>query len=315
MTVTDQIIILDRKNMQNEAQYDLDRKAAKISALSSNNLDKYEYSTGEDLGLKPSTVEQAKFESSPLDKIFNKEQKEEKKKGLLKRLKKIENKNKEQLTGVQNKTENIKEVTDFLKEPLRLKAKGLIEEIRVIQKDFDYRKLKITGGNRVEYDFSDQKTLKKLFRDLYYRKITIDEAEVKQEEVNAIISALDNYIPNRQKYIEAKNKLLIKVEDFYKGRKKLLRGLKIEYFRLIVMKHLKKKLGLKKKKKSEEKNIRNENGLIDYGKLDRLIALRKRDLNTELIKKHFQVYHLNYMLENLEKSKTNPKRKKKKKFR
>ena len=58
--------------MQNEAQYDLDRKAAKISALSSNNLDKYEYLTGEDLGLKPSTVEQARFEHSPLDKTFNK---------------------------------------------------------------------------------------------------------------------------------------------------------------------------------------------------------------------------------------------------
>ena len=42
--------------MQNEAQYDLDRKAAKMSALFSNNLDKYEYLTGEDLGLKPSTV-------------------------------------------------------------------------------------------------------------------------------------------------------------------------------------------------------------------------------------------------------------------
>ena len=58
--------------MQNEAQCDLDRKAAKISALSSNNLDKYEYLTGEDLGLKPSTIEQAKFEYSPLGKIFNK---------------------------------------------------------------------------------------------------------------------------------------------------------------------------------------------------------------------------------------------------
>ena len=58
MTVTDQLKILDRKIMQNEAQYDLDRKAAKISALSSNNLDKYEYLTGEDLGLKPSTIEQ-----------------------------------------------------------------------------------------------------------------------------------------------------------------------------------------------------------------------------------------------------------------
>ena len=53
--------------MQNEAQYDLDRKAAKISALSSNNLDQY----AEDLGLKPSTGEQAKFEYSPLSKIFN----------------------------------------------------------------------------------------------------------------------------------------------------------------------------------------------------------------------------------------------------
>ena len=48
--------------MQNEAQYDLDRKAVKIPALSSNNLDKYKYLTGEDLSLKPTTVEQAKFE-------------------------------------------------------------------------------------------------------------------------------------------------------------------------------------------------------------------------------------------------------------
>ena len=71
MTVTDQIKILNRKIMQNEAQYDLDRKAAKISALSSNNLDKYEYLTGEDLGLKPSSIEQTKFEYSPLGKIFN----------------------------------------------------------------------------------------------------------------------------------------------------------------------------------------------------------------------------------------------------
>ena len=35
--------------MQNEAQYDLDRKAAKISALSSNNLGKYEFLTGKAL--------------------------------------------------------------------------------------------------------------------------------------------------------------------------------------------------------------------------------------------------------------------------
>ena len=64
--------MLNKNIMQNEAQYDLERKAAKISALSSNNFDKYEYLTGEYLSLKPSTIEQAKFEYSPLSKIFNK---------------------------------------------------------------------------------------------------------------------------------------------------------------------------------------------------------------------------------------------------
>ena len=78
--------------MQNEAQYDLDRKAAKISALFSNNLDKYEYLTGEDFGLKPSTIEQAKFEYSSLGKTFNKGlDKDDKKEALFKRLKNIEN--------------------------------------------------------------------------------------------------------------------------------------------------------------------------------------------------------------------------------
>ena len=61
MTVTDQIKVLDRKIKQDESQYDLDRQAPKISVLFSKNLDKYELLTGDDLGLKPSTVEQAKF--------------------------------------------------------------------------------------------------------------------------------------------------------------------------------------------------------------------------------------------------------------
>ena len=72
MTVTDQIKVLGRKIMQNKARYDLDRTAAKISALSSNNLGKYEFLTGEDLDLKPSAVEQAKFEYSPLGMSLSK---------------------------------------------------------------------------------------------------------------------------------------------------------------------------------------------------------------------------------------------------
>ena len=145
--------------------------------MSSRDLDKYEYLTGEDLDYKPSTVEQAKFDYSPLSKFFNKGLKEEdKKEGLLKRLKNIEDKSEEQLKAIKSKNENIKEVTDFVEEPLSLEAKGLIEEIRIIQKDVGYRKLKITGGNKNTCDFSDYKTFKELLSDLYYRNMAIDEA-------------------------------------------------------------------------------------------------------------------------------------------
>ena len=61
MTVTDQIKILNRKITQNEAKYDLDRKASKISALSSNNLDKYECLTGENLDLNQALLNKLNF--------------------------------------------------------------------------------------------------------------------------------------------------------------------------------------------------------------------------------------------------------------
>ena len=63
------------------------KKAAIISARSSKNLNKVE-----DLGLKPNTIEQARFEYSPLGKIFNKGlDKDDQKESLFKRLKGIEN--------------------------------------------------------------------------------------------------------------------------------------------------------------------------------------------------------------------------------
>ena len=48
MTLNDEIKILDDKIKNNKAQYDLEREAAKISSLSSGELEKYEYLTGED---------------------------------------------------------------------------------------------------------------------------------------------------------------------------------------------------------------------------------------------------------------------------
>ena len=98
MTLTDEIKILDDKIKASQARYNLDKKAAKIPALSSKKLHKYEYLTSEDLAYQSGVVEQVKFEYSSLGKFFNKEVGEKnKKEGLWKRLKNIEDKIEEQL--------------------------------------------------------------------------------------------------------------------------------------------------------------------------------------------------------------------------
>ena len=68
MTINDQI-------RDENLRYDTDREAAKISALSSGKLHKYEYLTGEDIlpSNQQQIIEQAKFTYSPLEKAFEKQ--------------------------------------------------------------------------------------------------------------------------------------------------------------------------------------------------------------------------------------------------
>ena len=68
MTINDQI--RDAK-----IQYDINREAAKLSALSSGKIRKYEYLTAEDIlpSNKQQIIEQAKFTSSALGKAFEKQ--------------------------------------------------------------------------------------------------------------------------------------------------------------------------------------------------------------------------------------------------
>ena len=103
MTRKEQVKILDDKIKANNAQYDLDRMNAEISAYSSGNLPKYEYLTKKDLKYKPDAFEQAKFEYSPLGKVFTDGlDKSDKNEGLLKRLKNIEDRNNNQLLPIKN---------------------------------------------------------------------------------------------------------------------------------------------------------------------------------------------------------------------
>ena len=70
MTIEDQ-------TRDDKLQYDINREAAKISALSSGKIDKYDYLTGEEIlpSNQHQIIEQAKFTYSPLRKAFEKQTK------------------------------------------------------------------------------------------------------------------------------------------------------------------------------------------------------------------------------------------------
>ena len=90
-------------------------------------MDKYGYLTGEDLCLKSSTIEQAKFEYSPLSKMFNKgSDKDDQKEGLFKRLEKIKNKNEEQLQAIKDQGEKQLRELKNIEESKALEAIGEI---------------------------------------------------------------------------------------------------------------------------------------------------------------------------------------------
>ena len=180
MTITDQIKLLNKKIMQNEAQYDLDRKADKIPAFSSNNLGKYEYLTGKDLGSKPNTIEKARFEYSSLGKSSNKGlHKDDQKEGLFKRLKNIENAQKSLIKDDDDnksiyytprsefddkddkdkklQTNNIgtkpPKVFNYLKS-LSQEENNLMVEIEEVNNDIDIYKLAFIGSNQEKFNFN-----------------------------------------------------------------------------------------------------------------------------------------------------------------
>ena len=93
MTKSDQIKILNDKIKANNAQYDINRLNAEISAYSSGDLDKYEFLTRQNLKYIPDALEQAKVAYSPLGKVFNdglNKKDKTKEVGILQRLKNIE---------------------------------------------------------------------------------------------------------------------------------------------------------------------------------------------------------------------------------
>ena len=270
MTVTDQIKILDRKIKQNEAQYNLDREAAKISAFSSNNLDKYEYLTGEDLGLKPSTVEQAKCEYSPLGKIFNKGLSEDdKKEGILKRLENIKDKNEKILNTFNTTNKSSKNKINNQSKKLIYNAEHSFAKLRNID---DIKNLSLNSI------FTLMRQYHKKFTSLNNLVTqTENNKELKQE---ALINAGD--LDNELYYIY-KNKYNTKINSLNKKNKK-----KLDYKKL--------RLSEDYQYPSEEEQEKTK---TDANEFNEWIIKKEADINSELFMKHFNFQRPSDMLKNL----------------
>ena len=182
MIVKDQLKILDGKIKQNKADYDLYRQNAEISALNSGELDKHEYLTGKDLEYKPSPLQKAKFEYSPLGQVFDKGlKKDEKSEGILQRLKNIEDKtDNNNLKAIEGQKDEVIKSTGYnFKRNLSPETLRVFNQIVEEEKLINYSYLYINPNRRNTYDFIMYRKLKPLSEEIYFGRKVIDARKIR----------------------------------------------------------------------------------------------------------------------------------------
>ena len=161
MTINDQI-------RDEKLQYDINREAAIISALSSGKKHKYGYLTGKDIlpSNQQQIIEQARFTYSPLGKAFEKQ------------IKTTEDQGKKQVDALNTLKSNNQLTTEdaIPKNAVNNdEAKKELDKIREIEKIVDRQKL-IYETNEYTYSFKNFQTKKTFGRDIYDGKITLEKA-------------------------------------------------------------------------------------------------------------------------------------------
>ena len=174
MTIEDQI-------KDEKLQYDINREATKISALSSGKLDKYEYITGEEIlpSNQQQIIQKAKFNYSPLGKAIEKQRKT------------IEDQGKEQVKAIQDNKQLVNINKDDYKDKLLLskereifkdifnKRLNKIEEMNN-EIDYDDRDYVILSKD-MEYSFSIEKDPISLLNAVKGGEISLEEARIRQK--------------------------------------------------------------------------------------------------------------------------------------
>ena len=209
---------IDDKIRDEKLQYDINREAAKISALSSHKIHKCESLTVEDILLlnEKQIIEQAKFTYSPLGKAFEKQ------------IKTIEDQGEKHVEALNTlKSDNDKLPTeDVIPEIVFAndKAKKEFNKIIEIEKDVDREKL-FYKSHQNKYYFKNFQTIRTFGKDIYNGEITLEEADKDQSD---LIEKINDFIKRTKK--DEKKKMLEKTcTIFMKVKKWFLMSLKVKY--------------------------------------------------------------------------------------
>ena len=174
MTIEDQI-------KDEKLQYDINREAAKISALSSGKIDKYEYLIGEEIlpSNQQQIIQQAKFTYCPLEKAFEKQ------------IKTIEDQGKKQVKAIQDKQIVNINKDDYKDKLLLSKEREIfkdiynkrLDKIEELSNNINYDNLKyFTVNNGKIYDFSTLKDHISLLEEIKKGTITLQEEKNTQQD-------------------------------------------------------------------------------------------------------------------------------------
>ena len=174
MTINDRI-------RNEKLRYDIDREAAKISALSSGKLHKCEYLTGEDIlpSNQQQMIQQAKFTYSPLGKAFEKQIKTIEDQGK-KQVNALENlRPKEETKPIEDKSNNQSRATIIFNELIN-KRKSLMKKL---YEDVDYNNLKFEYvGLTKDVSFYEYMDSRELFNSIKDNKISFNDVIKRQNE-------------------------------------------------------------------------------------------------------------------------------------
>ena len=212
MTIEDQI-------KDEKLQYDINREAAKISALSSGKLDKYEYLTGEEIlpSNQQQLIQQAKFNYSPLGKAIEKQRKT------------IEDQGEKQVAALESLKDSDKKlppIKDFIPmENLNPEIINEIKKIEEIEKKVDRNKMVYKGTNKT-YDFRNFKTIRTFGNEIRNNVISLDTANMEQAN---LLSYINDFMKTKPRDLEKKKlrtDVLNSVTGLAQGREAVLTAFK-----------------------------------------------------------------------------------------